>query len=223
LGVISSIASTKKTGYEDMWSVVVQGKVEQLKFMQTVGGIGLRKIRAEKAISILENILENPNNDVIPKEVWGEIEDARRHANLTTREFHKKLGWAYSGTQRHNNGISRTRLVKICQVLPEKRFLDLADSDFYWDEVIGIIDCGEAEVFDATVPEKANFVANDILVHNSIEQDADVVMFLYKPDDNSPEDYKLSIAKHRNGPLASVDLKFKGEKIKFYGVDRRRG
>lgn len=62
---------------------------------------------------------------------------------------------------------------------------------------------------------------SDLRESGSIEQDADVVMFLYKPDENNLEDYKLSIAKHRNGPLASVNLKFKGEKIKFFGVDSR--
>lgn len=62
---------------------------------------------------------------------------------------------------------------------------------------------------------------SDLRESGSIEQDADVVMFLYKPDENNLEDYRLSIAKHRNGPLASVNLKFKGEKIKFYGVDNR--
>ena len=63
---------------------------------------------------------------------------------------------------------------------------------------------------------------SDLRESGSIEQDADVVMFLYKPDENDLSTYKLNIAKHRNGPLASVDLMFKGEKIKFYGVDKRR-
>ena len=81
---------------------------------------------------------------------------------------------------------------------------------------------GQEEVFDATVPRLASFLANDIIVHNSIEQDADVVMFLYKPDDNNLEQYKLNIAKHRNGPLDQVSLVFKGAKIKFFGAERRR-
>ena len=33
-----------------------------------------------------------------------------------------------------------------------------------------------------TVPDSHNFVANDIVVHNSIEQDADVVMFIHRED-----------------------------------------
>ncbi len=63
---------------------------------------------------------------------------------------------------------------------------------------------------------------SDLRESGSIEQDADVVMFLYKPDENNLTNYKLNIAKHRNGPLAQVDLVFKGEKIKFFGTEKRR-
>lgn len=63
---------------------------------------------------------------------------------------------------------------------------------------------------------------SDLRESGSIEQDADVVMFLYRNDDNLMEDVKLSIAKHRNGGLGVIDLKFKGDRVKFYGVDRGR-
>ncbi len=62
---------------------------------------------------------------------------------------------------------------------------------------------------------------SDLRESGSIEQDADVVMFLFRPDDNNLEQYKLNIAKHRNGPLDQVGLIFKGEKIKFFGTDRK--
>lgn len=62
----------------------------------------------------------------------------------------------------------------------------------------------------------------DLRESGSIEQDADVVMFLYRNDDNNLEDIKLAIAKHRNGGLGTVDLKFRGDRVKFYGVDRGR-
>lgn len=61
---------------------------------------------------------------------------------------------------------------------------------------------------------------SDLRESGSIEQDADVVMFLYRNDDANLEDVKLSIAKHRNGGLGVVDLKFRGDRVKFYGVDR---
>ncbi len=222
LGIISRITKSAKMGYKDIYQVIIQGKVEQMKFLKIIGGIGVRRKRVEKALVILEKSVENPNVDVIPKDVWSDIEEARVRYGLTTREFHKRMGWAYSGTQRHSSGLSRKRLRKVSQVLPVKKFSDLASSDLYWDEVVEITDGGTAEVYDATVPKYASFLANDIVVHNSIEQDADVVMFLYKPDDNNLEQCRLNIAKHRNGPLDQVGLVFKGEKIKFFGVDRKR-
>lgn len=62
----------------------------------------------------------------------------------------------------------------------------------------------------------------DLRESGSIEQDADVVMFLYRPDEEDLENIKLNIAKHRNGPLRTVDLRFRGDRIRFYGVDKNR-
>ena len=62
----------------------------------------------------------------------------------------------------------------------------------------------------------------DLRESGGIEQDADVVMFMYREDDENLENVKLSIAKHRNGPLANIDLRFRGDRIKFYGVDKAR-
>ena len=63
----------------------------------------------------------------------------------------------------------------------------------------------------------------DLRESGSIEQDADVVMFLYREDTEDMESVKLNIAKHRNGPLRTIDLRFRGERIRFYGVDKARG
>jgi len=62
----------------------------------------------------------------------------------------------------------------------------------------------------------------DLRESGGIEQDADVVMFLYREDEEDLENLKLYVAKHRNGPLATIDLRFRGDRIKFYGVEKRR-
>lgn len=65
----------------------------------------------------------------------------------------------------------------------------------------------------------------DLRESGAIEQDADVVMFLYRPD---PEiianviQTKLFIAKHRNGPMGEIDLLFRGDRIRFYNVEKKR-
>ncbi len=67
---------------------------------------------------------------------------------------------------------------------------------------------------------------SDLRESGSIEQDADVVMFLYLEDesedllDQSKRLVKLYIAKHRNGPTGEIDLMFRGDRVKFYGVEK---
>lgn len=58
---------------------------------------------------------------------------------------------------------------------------------------------------------------SDLRESGSIEQDADVVMFLWREDADNQENMMLDIAKHRNGPLRNIPLHFKGDRVKFYG------
>jgi replicative DNA helicase len=60
---------------------------------------------------------------------------------------------------------------------------------------------------------------SDLRESGSIEQDADVVMFLWREDDDNTENFMLDIAKHRNGPLKSIPLYFKGDRVKFFSRD----
>lgn len=67
----------------------------------------------------------------------------------------------------------------------------------------------------------------DLRESGAIEQDADVVMFLYRVAEEGekiPEQtpIKLLIAKHRNGPTGEIDLIFRGDRVKFYGMEKRR-
>lgn len=63
----------------------------------------------------------------------------------------------------------------------------------------------------------------DLRESGAIEQDADVVMFIYRPDGEITPTIatKLLIAKHRNGPMGEIDLVFRGDRIKFYSVDKK--
>ena len=63
---------------------------------------------------------------------------------------------------------------------------------------------------------------SDLRESGGIEQDADVVMFLYREDQEDFENVKLNIAKHRSGPLGEIDLKFKGERRKFFALEKAR-
>jgi replicative DNA helicase len=63
----------------------------------------------------------------------------------------------------------------------------------------------------------------DLRESGAIEQDADVVTFLYRPDveiTGNTIPTKLLIAKHRNGPTGEIDILFRGDRIKFYNIEK---
>ena len=62
----------------------------------------------------------------------------------------------------------------------------------------------------------------DLRESGSIEQDSDVVMFLFREDEENLENVKLWIAKHRNGQTRMLNLYFRGDRIRFYGIDQKR-
>ena len=67
----------------------------------------------------------------------------------------------------------------------------------------------------------------DLRESGSIEQDADVVMFLWREDEEDLVSGKsinitLDIAKHRNGPLGQIKLLFRGNRIKFFEREVKR-
>ncbi len=61
---------------------------------------------------------------------------------------------------------------------------------------------------------------SDLRESGSIEQEADIVMFLYREDDDNRSDVKLYIAKHRNGPTGELDMYFRGDRTKFYEAEK---
>lgn len=63
---------------------------------------------------------------------------------------------------------------------------------------------------------------SDLRESGAIEQDADVVMFIYREDSENTEAVKLDIQKHRNGSTGEIDLIFRGDRLKFYGMEKTR-
>lgn len=67
----------------------------------------------------------------------------------------------------------------------------------------------------------------DLRESGAIEQDADVVMFIYREDENdelldtTKRIVKIDIAKHRNGPTGEIEMMFRGDRVKFYGVENK--
>jgi replicative DNA helicase len=213
----------------DQYHVIVSGKAEIERFFALVGALGQNKTIHQAAIA--DHMVHRPSNtnrDVIPREVWRQLAiPAMQGAGITTaRQMQSALGNAYCGTGLYKQNLSRERTARLAEVVACDELARLAESDIYWDEIVSIEPDGEADVYDLTVEGLHNFVSNDIVAHNSIEQDADIVMFIYREELYDKETDKkgiaeLHIAKHRNGPIGVVPLRFDASTTRFLDLTYR--
>jgi len=207
-----------RPGYRlDVWA-----RPDAERFLNLVSGVGSRKRRQwVELLTLLDRRPRNPNRDTIPKEAWREIvRPAMANAGVTTRTIQQRIGTRYCGTALYKSGLSRDRALRVADAVRSDELGLLALSDIYWDEIVSIERDGEEEVYDLTVEGLHNFIAEDIVVHNSIEQDADLVMFVYRDEYYNEESDQQGLAeiilsKHRNGPTGVEKLSFLKRYAKF--------
>ena len=227
LNIQSSLRKIKsKKGYRLMYHLHIEGSQNQLKFLKTVGIADNRKKLIPSIVKALKKIIPNPNNDVIPKEAWKYIiEPIKEKMNMSWRTFSLGLEVAYCGSSLFKNGIGRKRMMRAYKVLKDPVISDIANSDLYWDKIVSIKKIGMRDVYDATVEGAHNFIANDIIVHNSLEQDSDVVLLMYREDKDKRDSERkniaeIMIAKHRNGPIGKIELFFNESQVSFKTLER---
>ncbi len=228
LGIPARVRNVPQSGRgRDQWHVIVTGQPDVLAFLDQVGVVGPKAERMEAIRSFYQGRAHNPNRDVVPAVFWYSlVEPARREIGMSQRAMQAALGMAYCGTSLYNNNMSRERAARVGDVVQSSTLVRLSQSDVYWDKIALIEPDGEAEVYDLEVPGHHNFVAGDIVVHNSIEQDADVVMFIYRDELYHPETEKQNIAdiilaKHRSGPTGRVELFFNKRLTQFLDATTR--
>jgi replicative DNA helicase len=212
----------------DQFHVVISGRNEILMFLMMVGTIGEEKsLHKSLVLEYLAVREAKTNRDVIPSAIWRlEVVPSMQATGMTRREMQAGIGMAHMGGNPYDQNLSRERAMRVATTVKSPNLEMLSTSDVYWDRIRSIEPDGAEEVFDLTVEGLHNYVAANIVIHNSIEQDSDVVMFLFRPEyyksDERPGIAELIVAKHRNGPTGMVELKFRRDHTRFYNLETRR-
>jgi len=211
VGVFARIKPARKPGYRDSWHLHIYGAENQLRFLKHVGVHGLKAAAAQQVVAHLEGLVRNPNLDTVPLDVWTRVRSILSSKQITHRQFVSAMGAQFCGSAMWRHSPSRSRLHRAAIVLDDPDIHALATTDVYWDAVVEITSIGEQDVYDGTVSGTHNFVANGIAVHNSLEQDADMVILLNRPDAFERDDPRggeadFILAKHRNGPTKTVTV-----------------
>jgi DNA polymerase-3 subunit alpha len=146
--------------------------------------IGVYFVHAQKKAALAHLLAKIPSKvgvrDVVPMAIHRLIDERRTANNLTWSALAEKADVAerlFFRTQTgvNKNGYPRETVSRLAQALDCDELRAYADSDIYWDQVVSIEYAGEEETFDLTIDGTHNFVANDIVVHNSHAADYGVI------------------------------------------------
>jgi replicative DNA helicase len=217
LQIQSTIRTIKKGSYRNCYHLAIQSSYSQELFLKLINSYGKRGSIKTKCLEILGNqSAKNPNNNVFDKQIWKQINEIRKKKNITHRELCRLIDTQYCGSSLYKSGLSKIRLLKIAKALNSSELESMATSDIYWDKIKSITLASIEEVYDITVLNHHNFIANNIVVHNSIEQDADIVLFIHREDyynknliNEKPEQAnkaEIIVAKNRNGETGFAEL-----------------
>ncbi|HEX7537127.1 MAG TPA: replicative DNA helicase, partial [Dermatophilaceae bacterium] len=219
-GISTRTHVTLKAGYRNGFTIDVSGVDDQRRFLQEIGVHGDRSVPAARLLEIVRHKTANTNVDTVPLQVWDRVKEVMLEKGMTHRQFQAAMGTAYCGSTMWKCSPSRERLGRVAVVLDDADLELMAVNDVLWDSVVSIEPDGVEEVYDATVLGTHNFIANGIAVHNSIEQDADMVILLHREsmyERESPREGEadLIVAKHRNGPTDTITVAFQGHYSRF--------
>ncbi|WP_024801532.1 replicative DNA helicase [Nocardia sp. BMG51109] len=226
LGVHGRIEYVTESGYRDCWHLTVDGADNQTIFLRDIGVHGARGVAGAAVLPELEAVARHTNDDTVPEEVWNKVRDLLATEHMTHREFAAAMNSRFCGSTMWKHGPNRARLARVATVLEDADIEMLATNDVFWDRIVEITSLGEQDVYDGTVPGTHNFVAQGISAHNSLEQDADMVILLHRPDAFERDDPRggeadLILGKHRNGPTATITVAHQLHLSRF--VDMARG
>ncbi len=182
LGIISRLRTVEfpykdgRTGYQ----LFITGNDNIATFAQS---IGVHFVSERRRLLLEQLFLVDPASsglkDVIPVAVKEIVRTARENQGVTWLQLNQDCGVAqrefYPIGNPDKMGFARQTIQRLADYFSSGELRRYAESDVYWDRIVSIEYVGEKQTYDIEVPGTHNFIANDILVHNSHAADYAVI------------------------------------------------
>ena len=133
-------------------------------------------IGREVQIQLLNRFLEDTpadreSIDTLPAEIKGWVASAKARSGKTWTQIEAESGVCtkefYGTPKAHKKGFRRNTIEKLAHYFNDARLENACSKDVFWETVVSIEAAGEAMTYDLEVANSHNFVANDLIVHNS--------------------------------------------------------
>jgi DNA repair protein RadA/Sms len=147
------------------YEIQLLGVPEVRRFLAEIGIWGRAAAQAQIA-ALAAPERSSTGKDTVPTGVpfWQHLSEVAAGASF--KAISARAGVTVHG-ERQDRPLCRRTVSALAQAYPSPLLKKLADGDIYWDEVRHVEPAGRERVYDLSVPPHANFVANDLIVHNS--------------------------------------------------------
>ncbi len=134
------------------------------RFLDQIGIVGRDEAKA-RIVSMSEPARASTHHDTVPTGAlfWQHLHAV---AGPSFKLISSRAGVVVRN-RRHDRPLCRSTVAALADAYPSDYLRTLAYGSVYWDEVVSVEQAGEERVYDLSVPGPANFVANDLIVHNS--------------------------------------------------------
>src|SRR5438477_7697589 len=148
------------------WRVEITEPKSVRRYQTQIGWIG------EKSRRFTSELPDRRSNvGHLSKEIWQDVRFSADRRGMTMMELARRAGEPHSEARGFNphtsRGLPSGRLAAYADVLNDFALRQIASDDISWDAIASIEATGEHQVYDLTVPDTNNFIAQDILVHNT--------------------------------------------------------
>ncbi len=168
----------RKTHYDDKkefdaWHLTVTGQSNVIAFFHQIGLVLGKEAACERLILDTCSKDENTNVDIVPirkkemEEILEEIGIKNQRGRWGAKGLTKKMAREIC-RGRPNSYVSRSKFQRFCATFSYTgKYAWLASSDVLWTPFVSREDLGVLPVGDLSVPGNENFVAQNLVVHNS--------------------------------------------------------
>ncbi|MEA3485890.1 MAG: LAGLIDADG family homing endonuclease, partial [Candidatus Aerophobetes bacterium] len=175
LGIVSRLRKVHfpyrngRIGYQ----VYIYGHEHLRNFARYIGCHFLSPKWREYCVTILQSKVKiaRGTKDVVPTEVKAFVRAEKEKAGITWSQMHMEAGVAprefHPTGAPTKRGFRRETIGRLANYFDSNVLCRYSENNVFWDEIVAIDYIGEKPTYDLMVPETHNFIANDILVHNS--------------------------------------------------------
>ena len=180
--------SQKRLAPHPLYKLIIQGEKNIQIFASEIGLLGKKEKKLKKLINREWKSKVVPFQEAIPYQLVPIMKQEVYAIGHTGQEISYLLGMnnrtSFPEYRPPRRRLSRDHLEKIANFIGSKNFLNRAKEEIYWTEIKSILSKGKTNVYDLTVKDRPNFVANGVVVHNCrklsgiISKTKTVVIFL---------------------------------------------